>query len=148
MKHQDSLPKFTLKDQHGNPVQSEDWIGNTAVLVYFYPKDFTPGCTKEACGFRDAFEDFTERGIKVVGISGDTIDSHKKFANRHQLPFTLLADPDGNVKKLFQVKPSLLGFLPGRESFLFNKQGKLIFKFRSISGSAHVTEALKHIQDS
>lgn len=148
MKYQDPLPKFILKDQHGKTVESEEWIGTTAVLVYFYPKDFTPGCTKEACGFRDAFEDFTERGVKVVGISGDTVESHKKFANRHQLPFTLLADPDGNVKKLFQVKPSLLGLLPGRESFLFNKEGKLIFKFRSLSGSTHVTEALKHIQDS
>ena len=88
---------------------------------------------------------FSDKGIKVVGISSDSNTSHQKFAQKHQLPFTLLSDPDGKVRKLFHVKSTLLGILPGRETFLFDKEGKLTFKFRSISGDSHVKEALKYI---
>tara|TARA_Y100000815_G_scaffold275481_1_gene313984 strand:- start:51587 stop:52027 length:441 start_codon:yes stop_codon:yes gene_type:complete len=145
MKLNDTLPKFTLTNQEGEEVSSVSWVGNSPVLIYFYPKDFTPGCTREACGFRDHYEDFSDKGIKVVGISSDSNTSHQKFAQKHQLPFTLLSDPDGKVRKLFHVKSTLLGILPGRETFLFDKEGKLTFKFRSISGDSHVKEALKHI---
>tara|TARA_B100000949_G_scaffold62094_1_gene55148 strand:+ start:306 stop:746 length:441 start_codon:yes stop_codon:yes gene_type:complete len=145
MKLNDTLPKFTLTNQEGEEVSSVSWVGNSPVLIYFYPKDFTPGCTREACGFRDHYEDFSDKGIKVVGISSDSNTSHQKFAQKHQLPFTLLSDPDGKVRKLFHVKSTLLGILPGRETFLFDKEGKLTFKFRSISGDSHVKEALKYI---
>ncbi|MAY21453.1 MAG: peroxiredoxin [Flavobacteriaceae bacterium] len=145
MKLNDTLPKFTLTNQEGEEVSSVSWVGNSPVLIYFYPKDFTPGCTREACGFRDHYEDFSDKGIKVVGISSDSNTSHQKFAQKHQLSFTLLSDPDGKVRKLFHVKSTLLGILPGRETFLFDKEGKLTFKFRSISGDSHVKEALKHI---
>lgn len=145
MEIKDTLPLFSLKDQHGTTVHSDSFLGKP-VLIYFYPKNFTPGCTAEACGFRDAYEAFSDKGIRVVGISSDSEKSHQKFANRYKLPFTLLSDSKKKIQRLFGVSSSLLGILPGRETFLFDDKGLLVFKFKSLSGTAHVKEALKKLK--
>lgn len=141
----DPFPEFTLNDQNGDEFSSES-IGRThPVVIYFYPKNFTPGCTKEACSFRDAYEDFTEKGAQVIGISSDSEASHQKFASRYKLPFTLLADTNGRVRRKFGVKSALFGLLPGRETFVFNKEGKLAYKFESMNAKHHIDKALKHL---
>jgi peroxiredoxin Q/BCP len=142
----DKIPDFSIKDQHGNLFESKSLIGETASVIYFYPKNFTPGCTKEACEFRDRYEVFTNLNARVIGISPDSAASHNRFAARYKLPFTLLADKNNEVSKLFGVKKSLFGLLPGRETYVFDKQGKLIFTFNSIDAKPHITKALKELR--
>lgn len=142
----DSIPSFQLNDQNGIVFNSDDVIGKKPVVIYFYPKNFTPGCTKEACSFRDSYEDFKEIGAEVVGISGDSEKSHAKFTAKYNLPFILLADSTGKVRKKFGIKKSLLGLVPGRETFVIDAQGKLIFKFNSLDASKHMKKALKAIK--
>jgi peroxiredoxin Q/BCP len=140
----DFIPHFQLLDQHGQCFCTKDIVGQKALVVYFYPKDETRGCTAEACTFRDAYQDFTDAGAEVVGISSDSVKSHRSFAANHQLPYVLLSDPAGKVRKLFGVKGNLLGLVPGRETFVFNVQGQLVHRFRSqIRFREHVQEALK-----
>lgn len=145
MKLGDSLPEFSLNSQEGHLISSTDLKGRNPLVIYFYPKNFTPGCNREACGFRDSFEEFSEKGAQVIGISADSVASHQKFASHYKLPFTLLSDSKNEVRKLFGVKSNLLGILPGRETFVFNKEGNLTFKFKSMGADAHIEEALKHI---
>ncbi|NHF61364.1 peroxiredoxin [Flavobacteriaceae bacterium TP-CH-4] len=140
-----SVPEFSLKDQHGNTFHSKDFIGKKAMVIYFYPKDNTPGCTKEACQFRDSYEDFTDLGAEVVGISSDSEKSHRSFAKKYELPFVLLADPDKKVRRLFKVENSLL-VLPGRETYVVDKTGKIIMVFNSINASEHMRRALKALK--
>jgi len=112
-------------------------------VVYFYPKDDTPGCTAEACSFRDQFADFQDLGAQIVGISSDSVQSHKNFKEKHQLPYILLADTAGEVRKAFGVKGTLFGLVPGRVTFIFDKKGKLIHEFSSqINVLKHVQEAV------
>jgi thioredoxin-dependent peroxiredoxin len=112
------------------------------VVVYFYPKDDTPGCTRESCAFRDQFSDFSDAGAEVIGISSDSVASHKKFAEKHRLPFTLLSDPGGSVRKAFGV-PSSLGVLPGRVTYVIDKKGVVRHAFNSqLNPAKHVEEAL------
>ncbi|EDM43307.1 Alkyl hydroperoxide reductase/ Thiol specific antioxidant/ Mal allergen [unidentified eubacterium SCB49] len=142
-----TLPEFTLVDQDGVTFNSKKDIGNTPSVIYFYPKNFTPGCTAEACSFRDAYEDFIAHNVKVIGISSDSESSHKKFASKFNLPFTLLADEEKVVRSLFEVKGKLLGLLPGRETFVFDTKGKLVFKFDGMSAGPHITKALDIIKE-
>ena len=142
----DSLPSFQLKDQNGSTFAIDGLKGNQAIVIYFYPRNFTPGCTKEACSFRDNFEDFSSAGAAVIGISGDSEASHKKFSKRYNLPFTLLADTKGKVKRLFGVKSTFLGMLPGRETFVFNKEGILTYKFQSLNAQPHIDRALRELK--
>lgn len=141
MEKGDIVPNISLKDQNGNDFSFEELKGK-AFVVYFYPKDFTPGCTKEACNFRDSYEDFKELGAEVVGISADSEDSHSSFADKYKLPYILLSDEDKKARKAFGVQPNLLGLLPGRETFIFDKEGKLLHKFNSMNASRHMPEAL------
>ena len=106
------MPEFSLKDQEGNWFHSREQLGKKPLVLFFYPKDFTPGCTAEACAFRDSYEDFIDAGTLVVGISSDSESSHRKFANRHRLPFILLSDPNKEVRRKFGVKNRLLNLLP------------------------------------
>mgnify|MGYP000274142592 CR=1 FL=1 len=145
MKLGDSLPEFNLKNQEGYLISSTDLKGKDPLVIYFYPKNFTPGCNREACGFRDSFEEFSAKGAQVIGISADSVASHQKFASYYKLPFILLSDSKNEVRKLFGVKSNLLGILPGRETFVFNKEGNLTFKFKSMGADAHIEKALKHI---
>lgn len=142
MKIGDSLPNFSLLNEEGENVNSHSWIGQPLV-VYFYPKDDTPGCTAEACSFRDQFAEFDEMGTKVVGISSDSVESHKNFKLKHRLPYTLLADTAGAVKKKFGVKGNLFGLIPGRVTYIFNKEGRLLHEFSSqLNVTKHVAESI------
>ena len=136
----ETAPDFTLPDQDGKPVTFSSLKGKVVVL-YFYPKDFTSGCTKEACHFRDAYEDFTEVGAEVVGVSADSQESHRKFMDTYLLPFNLLSDEKGEVKKLYGVAGHLL---PGRVTFVIDKEGIVRHVFSSQTDmKAHVDEAMK-----
>ncbi|MFC7356943.1 peroxiredoxin [Jejudonia soesokkakensis] len=141
-----AIPEFSLKDKDGKKITvPKDLEGNAAVL-FFYPKNFTPGCTREACSFRDAFQDFTDLGVKVIGISSDSESSHQKFTNKFELPYTLLSDSKNKVRKLFGVKNKMLGLLPGRETFVFDSNGKLVYKFESLDATPHIKKSLAFLQ--
>jgi len=143
----DSIPAFKLQDQDGNWFNSEAIIGKQPAVIYFYPKDDTPGCTKEACKFRDEFEVFNDLNAKVIGISSDDVASHKKFAEKYHLPFTLLADTKKQVRRLFGVPKSTLGLLPGRVTYIVNKKGLIIYIFNSQFGAEkHIEEAIKALK--
>ena len=144
----DKVPLFALLDQNGNNFEISSLRGKQAMVIYFYPKDDTPGCTKEACSFRDEFETFTELNVAVIGISADDVDSHKKFAEKYQLPYTLLSDSDKKVRKLFGVKNSLLGILPGRVTYVIDKEGIVRFIFENQFGAEkHITESLRILKE-
>jgi thioredoxin-dependent peroxiredoxin len=142
----DRVPSFSLSSQAGTIVNSSDFIGKKPVVIYFYPKDDTPGCTAESCAFRDSHEVFTEAGVEVIGISADSPESHRQFATKYNLPFTLLSDKDNQVRKLFGV-PSTLFVLPGRVTYVIDREGIIRHIFDSmLDFKAHVTESLKTIQ--
>ena len=142
----DLAPDFTLPALSGAQVSLKDFLGKKDVVLYFYPKDNTPGCTAEACAFRDSYEVFKEAGAEVIGISSDTADSHEQFAKQNKLPFILLSDQGGAVRKLFGV-PSTLGLVPGRVTYVIDQQGVVRYIFNSLlAPQKHVTEALKILQ--
>jgi thioredoxin-dependent peroxiredoxin len=139
-----SIPTFSLPDQNGNLFDINSVIGKKNLVIYFYPKDDSPGCTKEACSFRDQFEAFNEADAVIIGISGQSVESHKEFAQRHNLSFTLLSDEGNKIRKRFGVPTNFLGLLPGRVTYVADKQGKVIYVFNSQTQAAkHVDEALR-----
>jgi peroxiredoxin Q/BCP len=139
-----SIPTFTLPDQNGNLFDINSVLGKKNLVIYFYPKDDSPGCTAQACSFRDQFEVFTEADALIIGISGQSVESHKEFAEKHRLSFTLLSDDDNKIRKLFGVKANLFGLVPGRVTFVADKTGKVIYIFNSQSQAVkHVDEALR-----
>lgn len=138
----DNAPEFALPAAGGKTVSLTDLKGKGPIVVFFYPKDDTPGCTTEACSFRDRFDAFTEAGASVVGISSDPPDSHDRFAQKHGLPMTLLSDVDGKVRAAWGVKATL-GLFPGRATFVLDKGGIVRHVFVSqLRAGAHVTESL------
>ena len=142
----DRAPAFTLSNQSGAPVNLADWLGNKPLVLFFYPKDDTPGCTAEACAFRDSYEVFQEAGAEVIGVSGDSSASHQQFANRHKLPYTLLSDQGNQVRKLYGV-PATLFVLPGRVTYIIDRQGVVQHIFDSqLEFQAHVQEALNALK--
>ena len=138
----DAIPNFTAKDVHGNDFDSQTIIGKQPVVIYFYPKDETRVCTEQACTFRDQYEDFKALGAEVIGVSSDSVASHQKFANRHQLPFLLLSDENKKLRKLFGVPNDLLGLIPGRVTYVANKEGIILLVFNSMLGKIHIETAL------
>jgi len=143
----DKIPVFSLKDQNGEEFDTSDYIGNTTMVIYFYPKDDTPGCTKEACKFRDSYEEFTDRNVKVIGISADDTQSHKDFAAKYNLPFTLLSDPDNKVRKLFGVKSNMFGMIPGRVTYIVNNKGIVQFMYDNMfNAEKHIDKALEALK--
>jgi len=142
----DRVPDFSLPSQTGTTVNISDLIGKKSLVIYFYPKDDTPGCTAESCAFRDSYEVFTDAGAEVIGISADSPQSHQQFAQKYNLPFTLLSDSDNRVRKLFGV-PSTLFVLPGRVTYIIDKEGIVRHIFDSmLDFKAHVTESLNTIK--
>ncbi len=142
----DRTPDFTLPSAEGKNVSLSEFLGKKSVVVYFYPKDDTPGCTIESCAFRDSYEEFKEAGAEVIGISSDSSQSHQQFASKHQLPFILLSDGEGKARKLFDV-PNVLFLLPGRVTYVIDKEGIVRHIFNSMMDfKAHVDEALKTIK--
>ncbi len=139
----DFAPDFSLRDQHGELVRLSSFFQRKAVVLYFYPKDDTPGCIKEAKCFRDHYEEFTDLGAEVIGVSSDHTTSHMRFADRYKLPFTLLSDPDGKVRELYGVSRSLF-VLPGRVTFVIDKEGIILHVFSSqFHAHKHVDEAIR-----
>jgi peroxiredoxin Q/BCP len=137
------IPDFELTDQHGERFSTGEYLGKKNMVIFFYPKDETAGCTAEACSFRDAYEDLVGLGAEIIGISSDSEESHKSFSQNHRLPYILLSDPDEKVRNLFGVPKSLFGLLPGRTTFVVDKSGKVIKKFSSqFSPVRHVREAI------
>src|ERR1700722_12214638 len=142
----DPVPDFTLPSSGGNSVTLSQLYADKTLVVFFYPKDDTPGCTVEACTFRDRYDAFASAGAEVVGISSDSLESHDRFAGKHKLPMTLLSDTEGKVRKLFGVK-STLGLMPGRATFVIDRKGIVRHVFVSqLRAGKHVEEALTVIE--
>jgi peroxiredoxin Q/BCP len=135
----DAAPIFTGVDQDGKAFNLADHIGKKLVLLYFYPKDFTGGCTKEACGLRDRMGDLQADDVEVIGVSHDSVDSHKKFIEKYQLNFTLVADPDGKIISAYDVKMPLLP-MSKRVSFLIGRDGKVIHVTNAMNPQIHFDE--------
>nr|Q6UBI3.1 RecName: Full=Peroxiredoxin Q, chloroplastic; AltName: Full=Thioredoxin peroxidase; AltName: Full=Thioredoxin-dependent peroxiredoxin Q; Flags: Precursor [Suaeda salsa]AAQ67661.1 peroxiredoxin Q [Suaeda salsa] len=139
-------PAFTLKDQDGKNVSLSKFKGKP-VVVYFYPADETPGCTKQACAFRDSYEKFKKAGAEVIGISGDDSSSHKAFKQKYKLPYTLLSDEGNKVRKDWGVPSDLFGALPGRQTYVLDRNGvvRLVYN-NQFQPEKHIDETLKFLQ--
>jgi len=138
-------PDFTLPSQSGEMVRLKEFLGEKVVILYFYPKDDTPGCTKEACAFRNEHEEFEKLDAEVIGISSDSVESHRRFAEKHDLSFTLLSDEGGKVRKLYGVS-NTFGIFPGRVTYVIDEAGVVRHVFSSQIGAVkHVEEALKSL---
>ena len=144
----DKAPDFSAKAQDGSTICLGDYLGQKALVLFFYPKDDSPICTKEACSFRDSYERFKEAGAEVIGVSSDSVQSHQAFSKQYQLSFPLISDQDGSLRKLFGVSFAL-GLLPGRSTYVIDEEGivRLIFsaQFASVE---HVQRALKAVSTS
>jgi peroxiredoxin Q/BCP len=137
-----------LPDQDGNIFHVDTVLGKKNLVIYFYPKDDSPGCTAQACSFRDQFEVFTEANAVIIGISGQSVQSHKEFADKHRLSFTLLSDKGNLVRKMFGVPTNFLGLVPGRVTYVADKSGKVIYLFNSqMDAARHVDEALRILRE-
>jgi peroxiredoxin Q/BCP len=143
----DAAPDFALPDPSGKIIELSDFRGQAEVVLFFYPRDSTPGCTKEACAFRDGFAAFHDAGAVVIGISSDSAQSHQSFAQRLRLPFLLLSDSGGMVSAQYGVDKTL-GILPGRVTFVIDKQGVVRHIFSSqFRPAKHVAEALRVLRE-
>lgn len=142
----DHAPPFTATTHTSERVSLADYLGKQAVVVYFYPHDNTPICTTQACSFREAYEDFVQAGAVVIGVSSGSVESHRGFADKQRLPFLLISDPGDALRKAFGV-PKTLGFLPGRVTYVFDRDGIVRHVFNSqFSAQAHVTQALETVR--
>jgi peroxiredoxin Q/BCP len=142
----DKAPDFTLPSQSGAPVRLHDRLGERVVVLYFYPRDNTPGCTAEACAFRDSYEAFTDAGAEVIGVSSDSVARHEAFAGQHELPFTLLSDQGGRVRKSYGV-PAAIGVIPGRVTYVIDREGTVRHSFNSMTNiGQHIGDALKVVR--
>ena len=142
----DDAPDVELSTRGGERIRLTDYSGKQAVVVFFYPKDGSPVCTKEACAFRDAYEDFVEAGAVVIGVSGDSAAQHQAFAANHRLPFVLVSDSDGKARRAFGV-PKSMGLLPGRVTYVIDQEGIVRHIFSSqFAADRHVKEALEAIR--
>ena len=140
-------PDFALPATGDRTVRLSDYRGKQTVVLYFYPKDDTPGCTVEACGFRDAYESFSDLGAEVIGVSGDDVKAHEGFARRYKLPFILASDPGSKVRELYGVRATL-GLLPGRETFVIDRDGIVRDSFSSqLQVRKHVSRALTLVRE-
>jgi peroxiredoxin Q/BCP len=141
----DKVPVFSLQDQNGKIFNIADHIGKQMLVIYFYPKDESMVCTKEACAFRDSFDEFTKAGAMVIGINSGTVASHKAFTEHYKLPFVLLSDPGNKVYNQFGIKGKL--FFTGRETFIVDLTGKVFYQYESMmEGKRHAEDALSYIK--
>ncbi|HEX5743364.1 MAG TPA: peroxiredoxin, partial [Flavobacteriaceae bacterium] len=143
-----AVPQFELIDQYGNRFYLDSVLGKKNLVIYFYPKDDSPGCTKQACSFRDQFEVFAEADAVIIGISAQSVKSHFEFAKKHRLNYILLSDTKNKVRNLFGVPADLFGLIPGRVTYVINKAGKVVYIFNSQTQvEKHVNEALRFLQE-
>jgi peroxiredoxin Q/BCP len=141
----DKAPDFVLPDQDNRPTHFADMLGKGAIILFFYPKDYSPGCTAEVCAFRDSFEAFNDAGATVIGVSADTSESHRGFADRNRLPFILLSDVEGSVHELYGVEKTF-GIFRARVTFIIDKQGIVRHSFSSqLNIEKHIVDALQVI---
>ena len=146
MKVGDKAPDFTLLSQTGESVTLSKLMGKKTIVLYFYPKDESKGCTRQACEFRDKYEVFTDLGAEVIGVSSDDVKSHKSFAEKNLLPFTLLSDTENKVRELYGVK-STFGIIPGRVTYVIDKKGIIRSIFSSqFNFKKHIEESLETIK--
>lgn len=146
LKEGDAVPDVTLTGPGNQPVRLRDLLGQKVLVVYFYPKDDSPGCTAQSCSFRDQYEDFVAAGADVVGISSDSVASHEGFAAKHRLPFRLFSDGQGEAREAFGVR-STLGLIPGRVTFIVDRSGTIRHAFDSqIRVGEHVRRALEVVK--
>jgi len=144
----DLAPDFSLLDQSNNMIHLSGLVKQNIVVLYFYPKDFSMGCTVEACTFRDNYEAFEEAGVTVVGVSSDSVESHQAFAQKHRLPFILLSDEDSHIQKMYGIQSVFAAFFPGRITYIIDKHGIVRHVFSSrVNMQAHVTSALKIVKE-
>jgi peroxiredoxin Q/BCP len=140
----DKIPSFKLQDQNGEWFHIDSIVGKKNLVLFFYPKDDSPGCTKQACYFRDQYEAFVEADAEVIGISKQSVKSHKKFAEKYNLTYTILSDTDNKVRQQFGVPTNMLGLIPGRVTYVVNVAGEVILTFNSQTDvTRHVDEALE-----
>ena len=140
----DTIPSFTLKDQNGNEFDISSLLGRKKLVIFFYPQDGSLNCTKEACYFRDLTDVFDEADAIVIGISSQSVESHKEFAERNMLKYTLLSDNENKVRKLFGVPGRIFGLIPGRVTYVTDRSGKVVYIFDSQTETQrHADEALK-----
>lgn len=144
----DRVPSFELPDQTGRTVKLDELLGKGPIVFFFYPKDETPVCTREACSFRDAYDDLQKAGASVFGISGDSVESHARFAQRHRLQYGLLADVGDHVRNdVFGVPRSFLGLHTGRTTYVLDKDGVIRHLYSAaLEAQAHVDEAIATVQ--
>jgi peroxiredoxin Q/BCP len=142
----DKIPNFIAKDTNGADFDSQNIVGHKPVVIYFYPKDNTPGCTTQACSFRDQYEDFKDLGAEVIGISSDSVTSHQQFTNQYKLPFILLSDGGKKIRKLFGVPAQLFGLVPGRVTYVADKNGVIQMIFDNLMAAKHIPKALSTIK--
>ena len=142
----DKAPEFTATTSDGRKISLADFLGKQALVIFFYPRDDSPVCTQEACSFRDAYEDFVKLGAAVIGVSSDSDDSHRSFAASHKLPYAMVSDSDGTLRRLFGVPKSFF-VLPGRVTYVIDQQGIVRQVFNSqLFGTRHVDEAMKTLR--
>jgi thioredoxin-dependent peroxiredoxin len=147
LKRGDLIPDLSLPNENDQLVNLRSESAKSPLIIYFYPKDDTPGCTIEACTFRDFYNDFELHGVKVFGVSQDSPRSHRAFIKKHNLNFSLLTDKDSNAAQYFGLKRQLFGLLPGRTTYVFDKGGKLLKVISSaVNMRLHVTESLETIK--
>ena len=142
----DKLPMFSLPDQYGEIFNVDTLIGKKKLVIFFYPSDESPGCTRQACYFGDLYDDFRDAGAEIIGISGQSVESHKSFAEKNELSYRVLSDEGNVVRKLLGVPADLFGLIPGRVTYVIDKEGKVAHIFNSqLRVEKHVDEALKII---
>ncbi len=140
----DMIPPFALKDQNGNDFEISTLLGRKKLVIFFYPQDGSLNCTREACYFRDLSDVFEEADAILIGISGQSVESHKEFAEKNHLKYTLLSDKDDKVRKLFGVPGRIFGLIPGRVTYVADRSGKVVYIFDSQTETQrHADEALK-----
>jgi peroxiredoxin Q/BCP len=140
----DMIPDFSLPDQEGNSIDINTFIGKKKLVIFFYPQDGSLNCTREACYFRDLSDVFDEADAIVIGISSQSVESHKEFAEKNRLKYTLLSDTGNTVRKLFGVPGRVFGLIAGRVTYVADKSGKVVYIFDSQTETQrHADEALK-----
>lgn len=142
----DTAPDFSLMDEYGRPVSLNDFLGKKVVVLYFYPKDFSPGCTAEACSFRDNYKPYEDKGAVVIGVSLDSVESHLRFTQKYNLPFAVLSDKSKEVAKAYGVL-GIAGLLAKRVTFIINKQGKITHIFSKVDVKKHSEEVLMALEE-
>jgi peroxiredoxin Q/BCP len=142
----DTAPDFSLMDDKGRLVTLKEFLGKKVVVLYFYPKDSSPGCTAEACSFRDNYKSYEDRGAVVIGVSLDSVESHSKFSQKYNLPFAILSDKRKEVARAYGAL-GIGGLLAKRWTFIINKEGKIVHIFTKVDVRKHSEEVLKALEE-